>query len=226
MQNKYLLHFTGRNKTDQDAYDILKIILATNELLMSYCPTFAKENFERRFMMACLTDPDKVDINVHQQTFGKFAVAFDRESMEQYGANPVLYVTTKNLARINSQMGLLRKFEELNKDRDWREDIELYQFSEDEFFSFYFIAGLSQELKYKGEKDNYFQSEWRILYQPDLSLGQNNENKPGMIRPSTLQDKIVGFLKFASRDISYILVSEEYAKQAKDDYPKLDIKTT
>ena len=145
--------------------------------------------------------------------------------MEEYGANPVLYVTTKNLAHINSQMGLLRKFEDLNKDREWKEDVEPYQFSEEELLSFYFTAGLSQELKYKGEKDNYFQSEWRILYQPDLFLGQNKENKPGMIRPSSLNGKNVGYLKFDARDISYILVSEEYAKQAKDDYPNIDIKT-
>lgn len=225
MQNKYLLHFTGRDKTDQKAYEILKIILDTNELLMSYCPTFATERFEKHFMMACLTDPEKVDINQHRHIFGKFAVAFNRKSMEKYGANPVLYVTTKNLAHINSQMGLLRKFEDLNKDREWKEDVESYQFSEEELLSFYFTAGLSQELKYKGERDNYFQSEWRILYQPDLFLGQNKENMPGMIRPSSLNGKNVGYLKFDVRDISYILVSEEYAKQAKDDYPNIDIKT-
>ena len=225
MKNKYLLHFTGRNKTDQEAYNILKIILNTHELLMSYCPTFAKENFEQPFMMVCFTDPNKVDITQHQQTFGRFAVAFNRNSMEDYGANPVLYVTKKNLAHINSQIKLLQKFGDLNRDRDWKEGIEPYQFSEEEFLSFYFITGLSQELQYKGEKDNYFQSEWRIIYRNDFFLGQNQENNPGMIRPSSLNNKNVGYLKFDEPDISYILVSEEYEEQAKYDYPNINIKT-
>lgn len=225
MQDKCLLHFTGRSKSDEKAYEILKIIVDNKELLMSYCPTFAEESFEKPFMMTCFTDPEKVDIDQHRGVFGKFAVAFNRNSMEEYGANPVLYVTTRNLAHINSQMRLLRKFEDLNKDRDWKEEFEPYQFSEEEFSSFYFIAGLSQELKYKGEKDNYFQSEWRVLYQPDIFLGHDKENMPGMIRPSSMNGKNVGYLKFDARDISYILVPEEYVKQAKDDYPNIEIRT-
>jgi hypothetical protein len=122
-------------------------------------------------------------------------------------------------------MGLLQKFEDLNKDREWKEDVESYQFSEEELLSFYFTVGLSQELKYKGEKDNYFQSEWRILYQPDLFLGQDKENNPGMIKPSSLKGKNVGYLKFDALDISYILVPEKYVNQARDDYPKIIIKT-
>lgn len=225
MHNKNLLHFTGRGQTDQEAYDIIKMILDTSELLMSYCPTFAKETFEKHFMMACLTDPEKVDITKHQQLFGKFAVAFNRESMVKYGANPVLYVTFENLVHIESQMGLLRKFEDLNKDREWKEEVEPYQFTENELLSFYFTAGLSQELEYRGEKDNYFQSEWRILYQPDLFLGHDKEDKPGMVRPSNMNGRNVGYLKFDKQDISYILVPKEFADQAKNDYPNIEIKT-
>lgn len=224
VQNKNLLHFTGRERADNDAYEILKIILNTSELLMSYCPTFAKETFEKRFMMACLTDPEKVDITKHRSLFGNFAIAFKREPMIIYGANPVLYVTTKNLVHIESQICMLKKFEDLNKDREWKEEIEPYQFTHDELLSFYFTAGLSQELEYKGKKDNYFQSEWRILYQPDLFLGHGKSNEPGMIRPSSLNGKNVGYLKFDEQDVSYILVPEQYAEKATNDYPNISVK--
>lgn len=224
MKDKKLLHFTGRGRADDEAYEILKIILNTSELLMSYCPTFAKEAFEKSFMMACLTDPEKVDVTKHRELFGNFAIAFKREPMIEYGANPVLYVTTKNLEHIKSQIGMLKKFEDLNKDREWKEESEPYQFTHDELLSFYFAAGLSQELEYKGIKDNYFQSEWRILYQPDLFLGNGELNNPGMIRPSNLNGKNVGYLKFDQKDISYVLVPERYAEQAKSDHPDIEVK--
>ncbi|MCX7507651.1 abortive infection system antitoxin AbiGi family protein [Delftia tsuruhatensis] len=225
MYNKKLLHFTGRGRTDQDAYCILKIIINTSELLMSHCPTFGHEKFERKFMMACLADPEKVDIVKHQQLFGKFAVAFNRDSMMKYGANPVLYITSENLVHIESQIKLLEKLEDLNRDRGWREDFEPYQFTEDEFLSFYFTTGLSQEMQYKGEKDNYFQSEWRILYHPDRFLGDGKEYIPGMIRPSSLNGKHVGYLKFCNQDISYILVPREFVDQAKKDFPHIKVET-
>ena len=224
MRNKHLLHFTGRDRTDQEAYEILKIILDTSELLMSYCPTFAKETFEKRFMMACLTDPEKVDIKKHSESFGKFAVAFAREPMVKYGANPVLYVTSENLIHIKSQMNLLRKFEDLSKDRDWKEEVETYQFTENELLSFYFTAGLSQEIEYRGRKDNYFQSEWRILYQPELFLGHDKQDKPGMIRPSSLNGRNVGYLKFDPQDITYILVPEAFMDRVKIDFPQITVK--
>jgi hypothetical protein len=225
VQNKDLLHFTGRVGTDDDAYKILKMILDTSELLMSYCPIFTKEAFEKSFMMVCLTDPEKVDRIKHQELFGNFAIAFKSEPMIKYGANPVLYVTTKNFVHIKSQIGMLKKFEDLNKDKEWKEEVEPYQFTHDELLSFYFAVGLSQELEYKGEKDNYFQSEWRILYQPKLFSGHDKSNKSGMIRPSSLNGKNVGYLKFDKQDISYILVPEQYAEKAKKDYPKIEVKT-
>ena len=202
MQNKTLLHFTGRNKTDDEAFGILKKILETSELLLSYCPTFAKEIFEKQFVMACFTDPDKVNIKQHHENFGRFAVAFKRKEMEEYGANPVLYITPTNLKHIESQIGLLRKFEDLNKDRDWKEEMEPYQFSEEELLSFYFTTGLS---------------EWRILYQPDLYQGLGREHDPGIIRPSTLNDNLVGYMKFRKEDVSHIFVPQGYTQKAKDE---------
>ena len=225
VQNKDLLHFTGRSRSDNGAYEILKTILNTSELLMSYCPTFAKEVFEKNFMMVCLADPEKVDIIKHRELFGNFAIAFKRKPVIKYGANPILYVTTKNLVHIKSQMEMLKKFEDLNKDREWKEELEPFQFTNDELLSFYFTAGLSQELEYKGEKDNYFQSEWRILYQPDFFLGYGKSNDAGMIRPSNLNGKNVGYLKFEKQDVSYLLVPEQFAEQAKNDYPNITVKT-
>lgn len=212
-----LLHFTGRKKTPEQAFDALTNICNTLTLRLSYCPAFAKEKFEQKFMMACLTDPNLISLANHSVEFGKFAIGLKKESMMEYGANPVFYVTSGLYKNIESQFSLLSRFEDLNKDRDWKEMFEPYKFSEAEYFSFHLVCGLSQEFAYKSimKRQNYTQSEWRMLYRPHLFVGHTQEHSPGTIFPGHINGRNIGLLKIKKEDIDFIITPQDFEEKGK-----------
>lgn len=48
-----LLHFTGRNKSDNAAFKALESICTKSELWLSYCPTFKGETWQKDVWMTC-----------------------------------------------------------------------------------------------------------------------------------------------------------------------------
>ena len=212
-----LLHFTGREKTDNDAFSDLTSICRSCELWLSYCPIFSKEKWEKRISMACFSDFSLSDSKKHSELFGKFAIGFNKAKLIDYGANPVFYTTPKHYNRIKSQLSLLERMEELEKDRGLRQEFEPYQFTEDETFSLLIVSGLLQEYAYKqdGNRLNYLQREWRISFNSLPFAGQGKVLLPGMSSFKIVAEKSVGFLKFDKDDIEFIVVSKAFEEKAK-----------
>jgi hypothetical protein len=166
-------------------------------------------------MMACFTDPEKVDLSAHVKVFGCFAVGFKKEPLMQYGANPVLYINPRLYGSIEKQFSLLANLEGLNKDRDWRAGHEPYQFTEDEFLALTRITGLMQEYSYRADPAhlNYGQAEWRLLWCTCTQDWGSGVHLPGTVRPGTINQKLVGLLKFDASDIDYIVTPKKFEER-------------
>lgn len=86
--NKYLTHWT------KGGFDILRTIIETKELKLSWNSTSFLDNKTKvSNMMICFTDTPIIFSEQHCKKYGYFGISFDKESLVNYGANPVLYLT-------------------------------------------------------------------------------------------------------------------------------------
>ena len=214
----HLLHFTGRNKTSETAFAILKAICTNQILWLNPCPIFSGENWEKKVSMACFTDLSRSESERNMTSFGDFSIGFNKKSLTTYGANPVFYTTPVNYAMIQGQLALLAKLEELEKDRCWKKETEEYPFTEDETFSLQAFTGLLQEYAYRKDisKINYEQREWRLVFASLLFAGGGAEQLPGMSGFTIENGKAIATLKFSHDDIDFIVVPKTFAKEGRD----------
>lgn len=212
--NNSLVHWTGRGKSDDEAFSILEKIINSRILLLSYCPNYTKlpESVATKTMMVCFTD---LPLNLsaeHCKDFGCFGIGFSKEQMIIYGANPVLYTTKIQSERMKVFTNLLVKFAEFEKDREWKESPEEpYQFTTTEFEKFLEISGFLQEYEYDINRINYFQREWRINYQTLPITPGNSPQKPGDGGiHGMVGNKIMCEMLFAKEDVNYIVVKRDF----------------
>src|SRR5438093_11530017 len=91
-----LIHWTGRNKTDAEAFSTLKNICEERLLWLEYCPTYVSVEFQERMKMVCFTDIPLRLSAFHCQQFRRFGIGFHKSKMIEYGANPVFYTTNQH----------------------------------------------------------------------------------------------------------------------------------
>ncbi|MBI4244521.1 MAG: hypothetical protein HY606_10560 [Planctomycetes bacterium] len=97
--SEVLWHFVGRNKSDEQAYEILLSILRSGLKV-------AEKNVEFKYIdsksgqlktlwgypVACLADIPLKDLHIHAERYGMTAIGFHKENAVQNHFNPVLYV--------------------------------------------------------------------------------------------------------------------------------------
>ncbi|MDC1199922.1 abortive infection system antitoxin AbiGi family protein [Flavobacteriaceae bacterium] len=214
--NESLVHWTGRKKTDQAAFDILTKIIDSCTLLLSYCPNYTElpESHRTKTMMVCFTDLPLHLSEEHCNDFGKFGIGFNKENFIEYGANPVHYTTRVQLDRMKTYFDLLTNFSGLEVDREWKSEMEPYQFSTEQFYSMIELSGFTQEYDYKNKSINYYQREWRINYQTLPFTPGKKPQKPGHgSMHGNVGDKFMCEMLFDVNDISYIVVTESFKNE-------------
>jgi hypothetical protein len=96
--SEVLWHFVGRNKTENERYQILLSILSTGLKI-------SKDNAEFKFLdlktkqmvtlwgypVSCLADIPLKDLHIHAERYGRYAIGFHKESVINNNFNPVLY---------------------------------------------------------------------------------------------------------------------------------------
>lgn len=225
-----LTHWTGRNKPDIEAFEIIEKIIKTRKLLLTYCPNYPRlsENRQIKTMMVCFTDIPLHLSQEHCARFGKFGIGFSKEKMIQYGANPVFYTTKEMNEKVETFISLISCLQSEETDRDWRDaklnkDIgDRYQFTSEQFHSMFELAGFMQNYQYGDTSVDYYQREWRINYatlpdvvgmEPQYTSGQGAIH--GSIGSGDRKQVACSML-FDLDDIDYIVVPKVYEGQARN----------
>jgi hypothetical protein len=107
--------------------------------------------------------------------------------------------------------------EDLEKDREWRDEIEKYQFTEDETYSLQIVSGLLQEYAYRRDNSrlNYCQREWRISFNSLPFAGNGTMIQPGMSSIKVVDGKTIRYMKFELNDIEFIVGPKKFKKEIK-----------
>jgi hypothetical protein len=214
-----LIHWTGRDKTDDMAFAALKTICQEEILRLSYCPNYTAEDYNPKAAMVCFTDIPLRYSKEHCGKFGRFGVAFKKSRMIAYGANPALYTTGVHHERIRNVGLLLARMEDLEKDREWRSEVDLYSFTEDETVAMQEVTDFLQEYSYKYKDDGdyvtYYQREWRLTFRSLPFSGGTREHPPGKSCFYIREGKTYSIFKFAPDDVEYLVVPLRYWWQAR-----------
>ena len=214
-----LIHWTGRGQKDSDAMEALSLICDEEILRLSYCPNYVSEEYEPKSAMVCFTDIPLWHAKEHCKVFGRFGIGFKKDKMIEYGANPALYTTGNHFDRIKKLAELLARMENLEKDREWKEDLETYNFTEDETLALQEVTDFLQEYSYKNSDYSdyvtYYQREWRLTFRSLPFAGGNKTQEPGMSCFYIRNGKSYSNVKFCSSDIEYIVVPFKYWLQGR-----------
>ena len=205
-----LTHWTGRNKTDEEAALILRKISDEEVLRLSYCPRYVQDDLKPQASMVCFTDVPLKFSAEHCGLFGRCGIAFRKDAMIAYGANPILYTTSMHLKRIRDIENLVARMKDLEKDREWRNEVEPYRFSEDETAALNEGLDFSQEYSYKNQDDKpyvtYYQREWRLPFNVLPFAGGNKPHEPGMSCFRSPEGLDYPIFKFARTDVAFLIV--------------------
>lgn len=208
--NNTLVHWTGRGQTDSAALAALTSICDEKVLRLSYCPNYASEEYKKESAMVCFTDIPLWHAKEHCRIFGKFGIGFKKETMIGYGANPALYTTAGHFSRIKKISELLERMEDLEKDREWKDEVEPYNFTENETVAFQEVTDFLQEYSYKSQDPSgyvtYYQREWRLTFRSLPFAGGSKPQDPGMSCFYIRNGKSYSTVKFSSDDVDYIVV--------------------
>ena len=218
-----LVHWTGRGKDNENSFEILKSIISKQIIYLSYCPNYGtptenptvRDNInDKKTMMVCFTDLPLIYSNEFCSKFGTFGIGFKKEKMIEYGANPVLYTTKKHIDRIENVNGLINKLLGEEVDREWRGEMERYQFTAEQLYSLHEFFGFTQEYSYKERDINYYQREWRLNYDTlpfEVGKGAEKIGYGGM--HGLVGGKFMCEMKFSIDDIDYIIMPKSFYKR-------------
>jgi hypothetical protein len=205
-----LIHWTGRDKSAEDAFAILRSICEEQILRLSYCPNYVDPAYAPKTAMVCFTDIPLRYSGEHCDQFGQYGIAFHKQAMIGYGANPVLYTTGHHFEKVKNLGILLDQMKDLEADREWRAAVERYPFTTDETLALIEVMEYLQEYAYKNHDDRdyvtYYQREWRLTFRSLPFAGGDSphipgtgcfDGKGGIDRP---------IFKFAPQDVAFLVV--------------------
>jgi hypothetical protein len=227
--NNTLVHWTGRNKNDENAFEVLKKIISSQKIYLSYCPNHptpvdepsTRENInDKKTMMVCFTDLPLKYSKTFCKKFGTFGIGFNKKKMIEYGANPVFYTTAKHLDRIKNTNSLINKLISEEIDREWKDENlnngigENYQFTGEQLYALNELFGFTQEFSYKDRDENYYQREWRINYETlPIEVGKGAEKIGYGGMHHKVKGKFLCEMKFAIEDIDYIILPKSFKRK-------------
>lgn len=104
--SRYLTHFVGKGRAEEEQFALLKTILKTQWLTHpphENQPTlgfkfFRQRSFSKNEMavpeMICFCDIPEEHLAIHSRKYSRFGIVFDKTYLASEGANPVFYVAT------------------------------------------------------------------------------------------------------------------------------------
>lgn len=212
--NNELVHWTGRNVSNDVAFKTLSSICEEEVLRLTFCPRYVQDKFRPDTAMVCFTDVPLRYSREHCGIFGRFGIAFHKQKMIEYGANPVFYTTGQHLQRIKEIAELTAELYEYYRDREWREDFESYQFTDAQFLSLHETTEFSQEYSYKNADEanyvTYYQREWRLTFNSLDFAGGSSPHLPGKSCFYIRGGNSYQIFKFAAADVAYLIVPWRY----------------
>lgn len=209
-----LTHWTGRGKTDDEAIEVLKLILEGTLLRLSKCSTGPKDDkkFENSTSdyMVCFTDVPLNLSNNHCETFGRMGISFKKSSMIRYGANPVFYYMSHLGGSISTFTdGVFDKLTKLLKSNDEEVDVT-------EYAALRRLLSFVQTYDYHeddySDNPNYYQREWRVVFDGSNIVEALSKIKPGQQFLDSINDYV--YLCFDYRDVESIIVPEKFMEEA------------
>ena len=208
-----LTHWTGRGKTGEQAFSVIKSILTNRELWLSHCPNYPNLNrHEMKPIMVCFTDIPLHLSEEHCERFGKFGVGFKKENMMSYGASPVFYTTPHLDEKIDTLISLVHDLRQYEMDRQLREGFENFQYTTEQLESLIETFGFFQNYKYRDDSVDYYQREWRIDYRSIRRATPPTQAGEGDINGSRNQQPTFNML-FNYNDIDYVIVPRNFEQE-------------
>lgn len=209
-----LTHWTGRSKTDDEAFQVLKRIFESRLLKLSQCYTGPKKDKEYGISpaeyMTCFTD---VPLNLsshHCNTFGKVGISFKKDKFIPYGAQPVFYYLSHMAGSINNFVDLV--FDKLNileKSKEEFVDVTEYE-------SLRRLLSFVQTYDYRqndySDNPNYYQREWRIVFDGSRISDNLDTLRPGLQYLDILNG--CAYFCFDNSDVESIIVPEKFKDEA------------
>ncbi len=193
----YLTHWTGRDKTKEQAFSILEIIVKTCKLKLTSHPVNPKKSF--LVNMICFTDIPLDESKIHCSKYGYFGISFNKKELIEYGANPVLYLMNQ---RSTQQDFLINEsLPKTPNQIDFKKIINLN----------WFVATCQPYNMKPNENDyipEYYEREWRIASRFDNYSNYNFKGE--IINEQPEGKKGESFLTFDRKIIEKIIVPEEY----------------
>lgn len=211
--NRYLTHWTGRGKGKKESFEILSIIVNTNELKFTPCKiSYPDDIWKTTNEMICFTDTPITQSYNHCKKYNYFGISFNKDKIIEFGASPVLYIvenrrchqkgmkqhTTTTIFENNEIDNLITWYDSIGQPYNTE---DLFQYEEREW-------RIIRILPYKSNK---IQEEARGPY--------NEYPYKGTIRSQPSSNKLKEedfFLKFDPDIIENIIVPEEYIKEGQE----------
>jgi hypothetical protein len=199
---KVLWHFTGYEKSDDQALEILKAIISSNRLQISHKDRVVLMNDGKRrdgWGYASLADIPFKDLLIHAMRYGRYGISFSKKCAISAQFNPVLYVD-RNHAFFKHAQYLLQHIDELIPDNlDLSKPSPLKCLNEYLYMIGTYVKAseLSQPVKFdsnldKLQKNNfYYEREWRSPYDWNLQAGDVHS----ILAPKRDLDFLAKFIK-------------------------------
>lgn len=176
--SRVLWHFTGYNKSDDEAFAILNKILETNCLkVANQAETIRMANDLVRVGLpfSCMCDIPFRDLSIHTIRYGKFGIAFHKKAAIEDGKfNPVLYVHN-NSPVFRYVSDLIPEIDKLSK--KWGAEAEPLRRLLYALGSYTKPSDLTHPVVVNLEKDRsqgnnfYYEREWRSVFPWNFNEG-------------------------------------------------------
>jgi hypothetical protein len=220
--SKYLTHWTGRGKTSDEAFDIVRKIVESKKFKLSSCPNNFRNTTgsTNSVPMVCFTETPIKQSHDHCKRFGFFGIGFDKCEMIKLGANPVFYITNAR-----------KYYQEKFKNIYWNELQEYLGVQTEIPFDIrntlsWFLASTQPYTDdFNGKTREYYsQREWRIIRLLPFDITEAEIRRWGPINDGFNIDEIkcnydtpevlIGWLSFPQISIKNIIVPIKYKNAA------------
>jgi hypothetical protein len=228
--SEYLTHWTGRDKCDDVAFDILEKIVKSKKLKLSPCPNHFKkaDGSTNSVSMVCFTETPIEQSLDHCNTFGFFGIGFDKQDMAKLGANPVLYI-------VKDRKYYQEKFSNIywnELQEKWQGQMEI-PFDIRNNLSWFLASTQPYTDEFNGKTREYYsQREWRIIRRLSFGITDAEIKRWGQIDDGfdtneikcedeikdvngVSQNVLVDWLSFPQTSIKNIIVPAKYENEVK-----------
>lgn len=214
--SKELTHFVGRHKPEEERFNLLVTIIKSGRILpLGSDPDVkvklnpSKNGLEEMVVpqMVCFADIPINDLSLHMEKYSNFGIAFKKDYLVKYGANPVLYLTQNGM--VNGQK---------TTREDWfRDHLKKYAFFRDEIKKLAADEQAKQIKELFAEIDQFLLQDVIAYIKPfDASKNDADEDNYYLER----EWRIIGNLPFTLKDITRILIPEKYGKKLREALPE------